>query len=155
MEKGAVISTDQKYRYSLHRIWDTNLPMIAFVGLNPSTADDKIDDPTIKRCIEFTKSWNYGGFYMLNLFGYRATNPKELTKTKDPIGTENETHILEILSNVEKVICAWGNQGRLLNQNTKILSLIDNPYCLKVNKSGEPSHPLYLSKDLKPVEYKK
>lgn len=153
MDKGAIISEDTKYRYSLHRIWDANLPKVAFIGLNPSTADKDIDDPTIKRCIEFVKNWGYGGFYMLNLFAYRATDPNELTKTEDPIGINNTKTILETISKVEKVICAWGNEGILMNQNKTILSLIPKPYCLKINTTGEPAHPLYLSGTLEPIEY--
>jgi hypothetical protein len=146
MKKGANISIDKKYRYSLYRIWNDELPIVAFICLNPSIADDKIDDPTINRCIEFAKSWGYGGFYMLNLFAFRATNPSELTKVNDPIGMDNQNVILETITKVDKVICAWGNEGILLNQNKKILSIIENPYCIKINSSGEPSHPLFLKK---------
>jgi hypothetical protein len=146
MKKGANISIDKKYRYSLYRIWNDELPKVAFICLNPSIADDKIDDPTINRCIEFAKSWGYGGFYMLNLFAFRATNPSELTKVNDPIGMDNQNVILETITKVDKVICAWGNEGILLNQNKKILSIIENPYCIKINSSGEPSHPLFLKK---------
>jgi hypothetical protein len=146
MKKGAHISIDKKYRYSLYRIWNDELPKVAFICLNPSIADDKIDDPTINRCIEFAKSWGYGGFYMLNLFAFRATNPSELTKVNDPIGMDNQNVILETITKVDKVICAWGNEGILLNQNKKILSIIENPYCIKINSSGEPSHPLFLKK---------
>ncbi len=153
MNKGANISEDKKYRYSLYRIWDDALPKVAIIGLNPSTADENIDDPTIKRCIEFVKEWGYGGFYMLNLFAFRATDPSELTKTEDPIGNENSNIILDIISKVEKVICAWGNDGILLKQNKTVLSLIPKPYCLKINATGEPAHPLYLSGTLMPIEY--
>jgi hypothetical protein len=146
MKKGANISIDKKYRYSLYRIWNDELLKVAFICLNPSIADDKIDDPTINRCIEFAKSWGYGGFYMLNLFAFRATNPSELTKVNDPIGMDNQNVILETITKVDKVICAWGNEGILLNQNKKILSIIENPYCIKINSSGEPSHPLFLKK---------
>ncbi len=155
MDKEAVLSTDKKYRYILKRIWDDKLQKVAIIGLNPSTADAKNDDPTIKRCIEFVKSWGYGGFYMLNLFAFRATNPKEIYKVNNPVGEENEKHILEIISKVEKVICAWGNEGEHLNQSKKILSLIETPFCLKINLSGEPSHPFYLKSNLKPIELKK
>jgi hypothetical protein len=153
MNKGATISDDKKYRYSLYRIWDDELPKVAIVGLNPSTADENFDDPTIKRCIEFVKNWGYGGFYMLNLFAYRATDPNELSKVNDPVGKDNEKFILETISKVDKVICAWGNGGNYLNQNIKILSLINSPYCLKINQSGEPSHPLYLRRDLRPIAF--
>ena len=77
MIKSAEISKCGKYRYMLMRIWDLDLPKVCFVGLNPSTADAKEDDPTIRQLIEFAKSWNYGGFVIVNLFAMRATNPKD------------------------------------------------------------------------------
>ena len=155
MNKGAILSADGKYRYVLNRIWDDNLPKVAIIGLNPSTADATEDDRTINRCINFVRSWGYGGFYMLNLFAFRATDPKELYKAKNPIGEDNEKYILDVISKVEKVVCAWGNHGIYQNQNKKILSLIEAPFCLKISLSGEPRHPLYLKSDLKPIEYKK
>ena len=153
MKKDAIISTDKKYRYSLSRIWNEKLPLVAFVGLNPSTADDKIDDPTLIRCIAYAKKWQYGGVYMINLFAYRATEPSEMKNAIEPVGEENTEHIKKVISNVDKVICAWGNDGAFLNQNKMILSLIETPYCLKVNKTGEPAHPLYLKKTLEPIFY--
>jgi|GEM_PF-421593 len=151
MNKGAILSEDKKYRYQLWRVWNSQLPKIAIVGLNPSTADDKLDDPTIIRCIEFAKSWGYGGFYMVNLFAFRATNPNELNDQTDPIGQDNDKHLIEIFSRVEKVICAWGNGGIFKERNKEVLKLIEKPYCLQKNANGEPSHPLYLKKSLIPV----
>ena len=150
MNKGAILSEDKRYRYQLWRIWDDKLPKIAVVGLNPSTADDTIDDPTIIRCIYFTKSWGYGGFYMVNLFAFRATNPNVLYQHLDPVGTDNDKHLIEIFSRVDKVICAWGNRGTINSRNKEVLKLIAIPYCIQRNSNGEPSHPLYLKKTLVP-----
>ncbi len=150
MNTGAILSEDKKYRYQLWRIWDDKLPKIAIVGLNPSTADDTINDPSIIRCIGFTKSWGYGGFYMVNLFAYRATNPNELNEQIDPVGVDNDKHLIDIYSRVEKVICAWGNRGTLKDRNKEVLTFIDTPYCIKKNSNGEPAHPLYLKKSLVP-----
>ena len=93
MKSGAELSEDQdrKYRYALWRIWDENKPYVLFIGLNPSTADETKDDPTVRRCIGFTQSWKkYGGVYLANLFAYRATNPRELEVVADPIGPGND-----------------------------------------------------------------
>lgn len=76
MNTNAILSEDRKYRYVLSRIWDESKPMVMIIGLNPSTADETKNDPTIIRCIDFAKSWGYGGVYMLNLFAFRATLPK-------------------------------------------------------------------------------
>lgn len=151
MNKGAVISDDKKYRYQLWREWDGNAPKVAIVGLNPSIADHEIDDPTILRCIDFAKSWGYGGFYIVNLFGFRATDPNELNSQNDPIGVDNDKHLLEVFAKVDKVVCAWGNGGTLMGRNADVLKMIATPYCIQKNTSGEPAHPLYLKKSLQPV----
>lgn len=77
MKTGANLSECRRYRFSLWRIWDEALPYALFIGLNPSTADETANDPTITRCINFAKDWGYGGIYMANLFAYRATDPSE------------------------------------------------------------------------------
>lgn len=155
MNKGAIISTDKIFRYSLWRIWDDTKSKIAFVGLNPSTADDKIDDRTITKCINFTSGWGYGGFYMVNLFALRATDPNELYKAVEIVGIENDKHLLNTFKKVDKVICAWGNHGSFNSRSNNVLKFIDKPFCLKKNISGEPAHPLYLSKQLKPIPFSK
>ena len=90
MKKDAILSEDRKYRYVLSRIWDESKSMVMIIGLNPSTADETIDDPTIVRCIDFAKNWGYGGIYMLNLFAFRATLPKDMFSVENPIGDEND-----------------------------------------------------------------
>lgn len=153
MIKDAIISEDEKYRYMLSRIWDKNKPTVTIIGLNPSTADANNDDPTLKRCIEFARSWDYGGIYMLNLFAYRATQPSDMKKVNDPIGQENDMFIKAYTKRSDKVICAWGNDGCFLNRASNVINSIPNKYYLKLNKSGEPAHPLYLSSKLTPLEY--
>ena len=85
----AVISKCSKYRYSLSRQWNKEKEKVLFIMLNPSKADDKIDDPTVRRCISFAKNWGFGGLMIGNLFAYRTTYPKELFKTKNPKGKDN------------------------------------------------------------------
>ena len=153
MKKDAILSEDRKYRYVLSRIWDESKSMVMIIGLNPSTADETIDDPTIVRCIDFAKNWGYGGIYMLNLFAFRATLPKDMFSVENPIGDENDKFIEKYSKLSDKVICAWGNDGNFKNRSQYILSNIENKFYLKLNKSGEPAHPLYLSKDLIPIRF--
>lgn len=153
MERGAILSSNRKHRYQLWRIWDNSKETIAFVGLNPSYADEQKDDRTINRCISFTKSWGYGGFYMINLFSYISTDPSELLCISDPIGEENDEHIKHIVAKSKIIVCAWGNQGILKNRHEEVLKLIPDHHYLKINASGQPSHPLYLSSSLLPKKF--
>ncbi|MCT7584670.1 DUF1643 domain-containing protein [Aliarcobacter butzleri] len=153
MKKDAILSEDRKYRYVLSRIWDESKPMVVIVGLNPSTADEKDDDSTIKKCINFAKNWGYGGLYMLNLFAFRATLPSDMFNASYPIGEENDKYIRKYSKFSDKVICAWGNDGSFKNRSQEVLSILENKFYIKLNKSGEPAHPLYLSKDLIPIKF--
>lgn len=154
MLKNAILSADRKYRYILSRTWDETKPTVLFIGLNPSTADEEIDDPTIRKCINYAKSWGYGKILMANLFALRSTDPNNLKHELDPVGSENNTYILKSASKADLVIACWGNPGRLFNRDKEVISLIPNLHCLKRNKNGSPHHPLYLSKDIKPSSYK-
>lgn len=147
---GAIISQCQKYRYQLWRIWDETKPMIMFIMLNPSTADSDINDPTIRRCIGYAKSWGYGGIYVGNLYAYRATDPAVLKEVDNAFGIDNEKHLKEMDSKCDKIVCAWGNgEGR----PEHIFSKLNKLHYLKLNVDGTPSHPLYLKKDLMPIKF--
>ncbi len=111
MLKSAIISECGEYRYSLSRIWDESLPAIAFLMLNPSTADGSQDDPTIRRCISYAKQWGYGVLHVVNLFAYRATDPQDLLEVLDPIGPENFYHISKTTASCQCIIFAWGNNA--------------------------------------------
>ncbi|CAA6827015.1 MAG: Unknown protein [uncultured Sulfurovum sp.] len=154
MQKNAILSEDREYRYILSRIWDKTKPMVMIIGLNPSTADETEDDPTIGRCISFSKSWGYGGVYMLNLFAFRATEPKDMFKALNPVGSENDNFIEIYSKKVDKIICAWGNDGVYKNRSYHIRKKFNNLFYLKMNQTGEPSHPLYLKSDLLPQKWK-
>ena len=153
VNKNATFSDCRKYRYALSRTWDGKKKTVLFIGLNPSTADEKIDDPTIRRCINYAQNWGYGGFLMVNLFAYRATIPTELKNVKNPIGNDNDLHIIEHLKKAELAVAAWGNEGSHLNRDKEVKKIIPNLMCLKINKSGQPAHPLYQKKDLKLIKY--
>ena len=114
MIKDAILSEDRKYRYILSRTlgWRQNL-LFYFIGLNPSTADEKTDDPTIRKCINYAKCWGYGKILMANLFAFRSTDPNKLNHEEDPVGPENDSYILKSASGVDLIIACWGNPGRL------------------------------------------
>lgn len=147
---GAVISECGLYRYRLWRIWDDSKPLCMFVMHNPSTADAQEDDPTIRRCVGFAKSWGYGGIYIGNLSPYRATKPTEMLKvdlsTLCPI--ENIMHTNEMSRLCSMHIFAYGNP---IIKDLLPEIWDDRWHYLKLTKSRNPYHPLYLKSDLKPI----
>ena len=150
-KSGAVFSDCRKYRYALWRMWNEHKPIAMIIGLNPSTAGHTRNDPTITRCISFARSWGYGGVCVTNLFGFCATAPTELKAHHDPIGKENDAWVHEMAKEAAIKVAAWGNHGKFLNRSLEILPSLDQLHCIKMNKSGEPAHPLYLKAELKPV----
>jgi len=151
MKADAQFSACRKYRYALWRRWDESKPYAMFVGLNPSTADEVNNDPTVIRCINFAKSWGYGGLCMANLFAYRATDSDDLMAAVEPVGSANDDWLVNLANDAGVVVAAWGNNGRHLNRSEDVVASLPNLHYLKRNKSGEPAHPLYLKSDLLPV----
>lgn len=121
--------------------------------LNPSTADANFDDPTIRRCINYTMQWGYGGIVVVNLFALRATNPKELRKSTNPFGTENNMYIKKASAEANLTITAWGIQGRYLGRDKIVMMMLTEKYYLALTKNRSPRHPLYLRSNLKPIRY--
>lgn len=153
MEKKANISKDKIYRYTLSRTWDSTKPTVLFIGLNPSIADENIDDPTITRCINFARDWGYGTLLMANLFAFRSTYPKEIYLIDDPIGKDNDHYILECVKQSDLIIACWGNNGTYMDREKIIKELVPNLYCLQKNKNGTPHHPLRLPRDINPIPF--
>ena len=153
--KNATFSSCRKYRYSLSRVWDKKKKYVLFIGLNPSTANEEADDPTIRRCVNYAKDWGYGGFMMVNLFAYRTTLPSNLKKVKYPVGSENDKYIVTLSKKADITVAAWGNNGDFYSRDKEVLSLVPSLMCLKINKSGQPAHPLYLKKGLKLTKFSK
>ena len=151
MKTDAKLSECRKYRYALWRTWDETKPYAMFIGLNPSTADEIEDDPTIRRCINFAKYWGYGGLCMANLFAYRTNDPSEMMAATDPVGADNDEWLIKLTKEAGAVVAVWGNKGSFLGRSKKVMKLVPNLHYLKINKSGEPAHPLYLRSDLKPM----
>lgn len=158
MEKSAVISACGQYRYRLSRIWEPEEKNnVVWLMLNPSKADAEKDDPTIRKCITISKHSGYSGMHVLNLFAFRATNPKQLKLVDDPIGPENNLTILHCAKTLP-IICAWGANGCLYGRNKEVLRMIKKClpdlqlFCLRKTKKGMPYHPLYLPNDCKTME---
>lgn len=145
MFRSAAFSPCRRYRYKLSRVWSPTLPAVVFVGLNPSTADEQKDDPTVRRCIGFARKWNFGGLILVNLFAYRSTDPAGLLWAGDPVGPENDEQILASARTAAQVVLAWGAKGNLLDRDQQVLSLLPDAHCLGTTKDGHPKHPLYLA----------
>ena len=153
-KRDAVFSDCTLYRYELTRIWDNSKPIVNFIGLNPSTADEIQDDPTMERCRGYAQRWGYGGFAMTNLFAYRATDPNDLFNFDgDKIGSQNDKFIKKWHNKAEKTIVAWGGDGVHNNRCHDVLQILGDVYCLTKLKHGQPGHPLYKSADLEPIPY--
>ncbi len=148
-----ILSHCRCYRYVLWREWDrANRAYAMFIGLNPSTADEVADDPTIRRCIDYAKQWGYGALCMVNLFAFRATDPAVMKSHTDPVGIENDRWIAGLARDAGVVVAAWGIGGSHLQRDRAVELLLDRKLsCLKVTKDGHPAHPLYLEKTLTPV----
>lgn len=155
MERSAHISDCGQYRYRLRRKWGNKGFGPLFVMLNPSTADAEVDDATIRRCIGLTQGWGCEQFDVVNLFAYRATDPKALLKARDPIGPINDECILDAAAHSDFIVCAWGAAKIAESRGRKVLRLLQHktPHCLAVTKSGAPKHPLYIKAGTKPAPY--
>lgn len=145
VNKGAKFSDCRKYRYALWRIWDENKPLVMFIGLNPSKANEDENDPTIRSVERISRHNGYGGFYMMNCFPYVSTNPSKL---KDGVTLETNTKNIEVLKEVgvmtKDVVFAWGNFKEVDEYISGLLAYIfPNAKALHINKNGSPKHPLY------------
>jgi|TARA_B100002052_G_C15883273_1_gene600389 hypothetical protein len=150
MIREAKISIDKKERYSLKREWDKSKNKILYIMLNPSLADDNNDDPTIRRLINFSKKFNYGGFLVGNIYSTISPNPKEVDKS-DGISDRNLVELLKLINQVEEIVYAWGNNAY---EPEFLKDLVSNPKCFGKNLNGSPKHPLYLPKNIQLISYR-
>ncbi|MFK7864113.1 MAG: DUF1643 domain-containing protein [Pseudohongiellaceae bacterium] len=146
----ARFSRCRRYRYSLERSWKLGEGRALFIGLNPSTADHRHDDPTIRRCVGFAKSWGYEAMEIVNLFAFRATYPSDLKRAVDPIGPANNRWLSKAIKRSDIAICCWGNDGDFMNRSQVIINRYPDLHCLKINSTAHPAHPLYLRANLTP-----
>jgi hypothetical protein len=157
---GATFSDDMKYRYRLWRHWDDNIQAVLFILLNPSTADEWKDDPTVARCVKRARNMGFGGIEVCNLYGLRATDPSELyVAGVDPVGPENLSEINIAATMCSAVICGWGTHGEKVLKDWPVIVrrvLRDHGavMALGFNDGGSPKHPLYLRDNVEPVEFK-
>lgn len=152
-DSGATLSPCRRYRYRLWRSWGPREHRVVFVGLNPSTADETKDDPTIRKCIGFAKRWGFGALDMVNLFAWRSTSPSGLLTASDPIGPENDEAIQRACDDAHRVVWAWGRHNSAVrrmvtDRRTKAPWLVLRRHCetgtLGRAQDGSPRHPLML-----------
>ncbi len=164
-----VLSPCRLYRYTLWRQWGIGaLPLLQlnqgpdsyamFIGLNPSTADETKDDPTIRKCIGFAKRWGYGALLMTNLFAFRATNPIDMMAQERAVGPDNLAWLARCAKGAGTIVAAWGTKGSFRNQDLVVeyyIRHISNRsmMCLRKTKNGCPEHPLYVPYETVPEAY--
>jgi hypothetical protein len=142
-----------RYRYLLWRRWLPGAATVVWVMLNPSTADDRSDDPTIRRCIGLSRSWGFGGLAAVNLYALRATDPADLFAARRPVGAGNDAAIAQAVAGTDAVFAAWGNHGRGDRVAAVTALLGDRVYSLGTTAHGAPRHPLYVAASTRPVPW--
>ncbi|HKJ00091.1 MAG TPA: DUF1643 domain-containing protein [bacterium] len=156
--RAAVFDASGCYRYTLTRRWAPGGDSVAFVLLNPSTADAERDDPTIRRCMGFARDWGFAALEVVNLFAWRVTQPAGLRRAPDPVGPENDAHLLRVTQAARRVVLAWGIHGALGGRDAAVCALLASAVrrleCLGVTQGGHPRHVLYLPRDTRPVVYR-
>ncbi len=147
----ATYSPCERYRYALTRIWDDSAPKLLFIMLNPSTATELKNDPTIERCERRARALGYGAFRACNLFAFRATDPRDLKRARDPVGPDNLAELLLASRWSDTILCAWGTHGAHIGLGPAIRTLLTREghqlHHLGLSKDGHPRHPLYVSYD--------
>lgn len=156
MKSGATFSPCRRYRYVLWREWDERLPTVVFCGLNPSTADETKDDPTIRRELAFARAWGFGRLIKVNAYGWRDTDPKKMLRAEDPTGPENLATVVYWARHCALFVAAWGNNIRerdawFLRAALRRAGVVI--HVLRVTGKGNPEHPLYLPSSLRPVTW--
>lgn len=148
-KSSAVFSDCERYRYLLTRVWDPEGTKALFVMLNPSTADEIKNDPTVERCERRARALGHGAFRVTNIFAFRATDPKVMRAEPEPVGPANDDAIRESCVWADQIVCAWGTHGAHLDRGGAVKALLEaagaRPYHLGLTKDGHPKHPLYIS----------
>lgn len=149
---GAVFSDCEQYRYILWRKWSLAEAgrYAMLIGLNPSTADESINDPTVRRCIDFAKKWGMDGMYMMNAYAFRATDPAVMKKQPTPVGWHNDEALALVAKQCEIIVAAWGNHCTE-DRSKKVIEIVESVgktiQCFELNQNGSPKHPLYVKGD--------
>lgn len=159
----AIISDCGKFRYRLERHGLSGAGAVAWIMVNPSTADAKEDDPTIRRVVGFSERLGAGWAIVGNKFAYRATDVKELRTAPDPRGPENDAHLEAIMTAAPLVIVAWGPLAKLppnLRRRWRTVCQIADRtgtklMCFGTAQDGQPRHPLMLAYETPLIEWKR
>lgn len=145
----ATFSPCRTYRYTLTRVWNKRAPVACWILLNPSTADERQLDPTLRRCVGFSRAWGFGSMVVVNLFAFRSPYPSKVYAANDPVGPKNDLYILRMTKKADKVIVGWGVHGKLLDRQERVRALLQRhgieSWCLGLTKASHPKHPLYVS----------
>jgi len=153
----ATFDATRTYRYRLTRAWDPGSPVVAFVMLNPSTADADHLDPTVRRCVGFARDWGFGALEVVNLFAFRATDPADLVRAPEPVGVDNDLAIVDAVRGVDRVVVAWGTRGTHRHRAESVSTLLAGchvrPMALGTTRDGHPRHPLYVPGDAAPARW--
>jgi hypothetical protein len=153
----AEYSDCEAYRYTLTRVWDAAGQRALFIMLNPSTATELQNDPTVERCERRARALGFGAFRVLNIFAYRATDPRDMRAATDPVGPANDAAILGSLPWADQVICAWGTHGAHLDRGPAVEVMLRGAgaplWHLGLSKAGHPKHPLYIGYGVTPMPW--
>ncbi|MBT8412519.1 MAG: DUF1643 domain-containing protein [Octadecabacter sp.] len=145
----AVYSDCERYRYSLTRVWDDTGGKVSFIMLNPSTATEVQNDPTVERCERRARALGFGAFRVTNIFAWRDTDPRNMRAAADPVGPDNDAAIMDAVNWADQVICAWGTHGAHMARGPRVETLLRDAgkplYHLGLSKAGHPKHPLYIA----------
>lgn len=151
IDKSAVFDEDRVYRYLLRRVWSVDGGILPFCMLNPSTADERVLDPTLRRCVGFAQRLGFGGMEILNIFALRSTDPKALYVHPDPVGPMNDAAIANSARRSGIIVAGWGVHGEHGDRAARVRRIIEDAgaklLCFGKTKDGHPRHPLYLRRD--------
>jgi len=150
----ATYSDCERYRYALTRVWDETGRKVLFLMLNPSTATEVQNDPTVERCERRARTLGYGAFRVCNIFAFRATDPRNMRAEPDPVGPANDAAIKEAIGWADAVVAAWGAHGAHMARGAEVEALLRRqakvPSHLGLTKAGQPKHPLYIGYKVRP-----
>lgn len=156
MFRAATFSRLRTYRYTLDiQVAEGPLKRVQFIGLNPSTADEKVDDATMRRLKRYTLDWGYTMLTMTNLFAFRARDPLVMKRHSDPIGRLNNAALEMTAASSDLIVACWGTHGTWRSRDQEVLELLDafELHCFARSRDGHPLHPLRLLASLKPQRY--
>ncbi|MEB8387701.1 DUF1643 domain-containing protein [Rhodobacteraceae bacterium KMM 6894] len=153
----AIYSPCEKYRYQLTRTWDPAGKRALFIMLNPSTATEVQNDPTVERCERRARTLGFGAFRVTNIFAWRDTDPRAMRAATDPVGPENDTAIMDSCPWADTIIAAWGTHGAHLGRGAQVEALLTatgrDVHHLGLTKDGHPKHPLYIAYTQQPERW--